>query len=226
MAGCVVPRTSPETKVQNLSNQTALSAQGQSALSKGFCSLPGSPIHWKWPFARAHAYAASFRLCVRVHVRLCERKVKKSAFCHLCDPFCRLQRRLTARGRWPSRWIFMWTETRLNLWMKLLSQIKLCCEVGRQSGRGLAAREGCCQSEFTGFMTESSPLSDHPPPPSSSILLLIFPADWILKSDLASASLLNESPRISCSEQETQGKQRVWEGKTDSDLFTTSDEVF
>lgn len=50
-----------EAKVQNLANQTELSAQGQPAPGKGFCSLPGSIIHWKWPFARALAYVAIFR---------------------------------------------------------------------------------------------------------------------------------------------------------------------
>lgn len=63
-------QTVSETRVQNLANQTDLSAQGQPALSKGFCSLPGSIIHWKWPFV--HVTYVSLCQCLHqsLHVRL------------------------------------------------------------------------------------------------------------------------------------------------------------
>lgn len=55
-------QTVSETKVQNLASQTDLSAQGQPALSKGFCSLPGNIIHWKWPL---RAFVTYVSICER-----------------------------------------------------------------------------------------------------------------------------------------------------------------
>lgn len=128
-----------ETKVQNLASQTDLSAQGQPALSKGFCSLPGSIIHWKWPFVRAFV----------TYVSICER-LQQTCCTHACVTLCALnwilkkgflqdsssrtfyfQKCTSGFGLWASGWLFMLNEMRLNLWMKVLSQIKL--SFGEQS---------------------------------------------------------------------------------------------
>lgn len=89
-------QTVSETKVQNLASQTDLSAQGQPALSKGFCSLPGSIIHWKWPFVRAFVTYVSICVplqqpcCTHACVTLCVINwILKKGFCkiHQAEPF-------------------------------------------------------------------------------------------------------------------------------------------
>lgn len=128
-------QTVSETKVQNLTSQTDLSAQGQPALSKGFCSLPGSIIHWKWPFVRAFVTYVSIcegllRTCLRDS--MCTKlNLKKGVLQDSSSRTFYFQKCPCGFGLWASGWLFMLNEMHLNLWMKVLSQIKLA--FGEQS---------------------------------------------------------------------------------------------
>lgn len=133
-------QTVSETKVQNLASQTDLSTQGQPALSKGFCSLPGSIIHWKWPFVRAfvtyvYTWAPAADLlyaCMRDSVCAKLKFFLKKGFLQDSSRRTFYFQKCTCRfGLWASGWLFMLNEMHQNLWMKVLSQIKL--SFGEQS---------------------------------------------------------------------------------------------
>lgn len=184
-----------EAKVQNLANQTELSAQGQPALSKGFCSLPGSIIHWKWAFVRALlllyvSVCTSFRLCACVPLcvlhwikMLFSRAIEQNFTLLKVSPlFWTLGFRLVIYAEWNAS--------------EFMNEGLITDQLGVQSwasewerfgsgGRLSSDRVQGVYDWVVDALWHSLSWWCLAPPPSWSSLLIILPADGILKSDLA-----------------------------------------
>lgn len=99
ICGTFLSQAISQCKVQNLRNQTQLSVQGQHALSKVFCSLPGSVIPLK-------VTVCGGKMCVhkRAPVHLCLRVSGQRSCFSPCAKVCQGERagscRAGQRGRW------------------------------------------------------------------------------------------------------------------------------